>query len=254
MMVCLYPAMFDLPKVVVMVSIARPSLATSRSFLKHVPLFSECNDDELQQLASVVSEQHYPKYTPIVHINEPGTALYILKSGLAKITLNNQHGAEMILRLLYPTDFFGEMSLLDGMPRSATITTQEPSDVLTMSRSHFLGILEQSPTILLKMAIVLSKRLRKTNELIRSLVFFDVYGKVARVLLTLAAERGRSTEQATVIDMRLTQQELAELAGMSRETMARTLREFQQAGCIHIKAGIISILELAMLRREVEQR
>jgi CRP/FNR family transcriptional regulator len=78
-----------------------------------------------------------------------------------------------------------------------------------------------------------------------------VYGKVARLLLNLAAERGRQTDQGTVIDMRLTQQELAELAGMTRETMARTLREFQQAGCIRVESGIISILELDMLRREV---
>src|SRR5215471_10283252 len=86
--------------------------------------------------------------------------------------------------------------------------------------------IEKSPKILLKMTAVLSKRLRKANELIHSLAFFDVYGKVARTLLNLASERGRVTEQGTVIDMRLTQQELAELAGMTRETMARTLREF----------------------------
>lgn len=224
--------------------------STSR-FLKNVPLFSELDDEELSQLASVVYERHYKKHTTIVHVDDPGAVLYILKSGLAKITLEDQQGAEMILRLLYPTDFFGDMSLLDGMPRSATITTQEPSEVLTMSRDHFLRIMEKSPTILLKMIVVLSKRLRKANELIHSLAFFDVYGKVARVLLSLAAERGRVTAQATVIDRRLTQQELAELAGMTRETMARTLRAFQQAGCIRVESGIISILELDMLRREV---
>jgi CRP-like cAMP-binding protein len=120
-----------------------------------------------------------------------------------------------------------------------------------MSREHFLNIIEQSPKILLKMTAVLSKRLRQANELIHSLAFYDVYGKVARLLLNLASERGRVTEKGTVIDMRLTQQELAELAGMTRETMARTLREFQQAGCIRVDSGIISILELDMLRREV---
>jgi CRP-like cAMP-binding protein len=101
------------------------------------------------------------------------------------------------------------------------------------------------------MTAVLSRRLRKMNELIRSLVFFDVYGKVARVLLTLVAEKGRQTAQGTVIDLRLTQQELAELAGMSRETMTRTLRDFQQAGVVRIESGIITILELGMLQREM---
>lgn len=226
-------------------------MMTYVDFLKKVPLFSELDEGELHQLASVVREQHYRKHTTIVHVDDPGSSLYILKSGLVKITIEDQHGDEMILRILYPTDFFGEMSLLDGMPRSATVTAQEPSEVLTLSREHFLSIIEHSPKILLKMTTVLSHRLRKTNELIHSLAFFDVYGKVARLLLNLAAERGRVTEQGTVIDMRLTQQELAELAGMTRETMARTLREFQQAGCIRVESGIISILELDMLRREV---
>jgi len=175
------------------------------------------------------------------------------KSRVVKVTIEDRDGYEMILHLLYPTDFFGDMSLLDGELRSATITTQEPSEVLIVSRDHFLHLIEQSPKIVLKMAAVLSKRLRKANELIYSLAFYDVYGKVARTLLNLAQERGRETEQGTVIDMRLTQQELAELAGMTRETMARTLRAFQQAGCIRVESGIISILSLDMLRREVRQ-
>ena len=226
-------------------------MLTYVDFLKKVPLFSELNEEELHQLASVVREQHYRKHTTIVHVDDPGNALYILKSGVVKVTIEDQHGYEMILRILYPTDFFGDMSLLDGMPRSATVTTQEPSEVLTISREPFLSIIEKTPKILLKIAAAVSMRLRKTNELIHSLAFFDVYGKVARVLLNLAAERGRATEQGTVIDMRLTQQELAELAGMTRETMARTLREFQLAGCIRVEKGIISILEEGMLRREV---
>jgi len=228
-------------------------MMTYVDFLKKVPLFSELDDGELQQLAAVVREHHYKKHTTIVHVDDPGNALYILKSGLVKVTIEDQHGYEMILRILYPTDFFGDMSLLDGMPRSATVTTQEFSDVMTISRDHFLNIIEKSPKILLKMTVVVSQRLRKANELIHSLAFFDVYGKVARTLLNLAQERGRVTEQGTVIDMRLTQQELAELAGMTRETMARTLREFQQAGCIRVESGVISILALDMLRREIRQ-
>lgn len=228
-------------------------MMTYVDFLKKVPLFAELDEDELQQLASVTREQHYKKHMTIVHVDDPGNALYILKNGLVKITIEDQNGYEMILRILYPTDFFGEMSLIDGMPRSATVTTQDASEVLTIARDHFLSIIEKSPRIMLKMASMLSKRLRKANELIHSLAFFDVYGKVARVLLNLAAERGRVTDQGTVIDMRLTQQELADLAGMTRETMARTLREFQQAGCIRVESGVISILALDMLRREVHE-
>jgi CRP/FNR family transcriptional regulator, cyclic AMP receptor protein len=220
-------------------------------FLRKVSLFSELREDELRQIAGVVREQHYRKNVTIFHINDPGNALFILKNGMVKITIEDQSGREIILRILYPTEFFGEMALIDGMPRSATVTTQEPSDALIIYREQFISLIEKSPKILLDMAAVLSRRLRKVNELIRSLAFYDVYGKVARVLLNLAAERGRTTGRGTVIDLRLTQQELAELAGMSRETMTRTLRDFQQAGCVSIDAGIITILETDMLQREM---
>ena len=225
--------------------------SATRQFLKNVPLFSQLDDGELAHLVGVVRERHFKKHTTIVHIDDPGTALYILKSGLAKITLADHQGDEIILRLLYPPDFFGDMALLDGMPRSATITTQAPSVVLTLARDPFLDMLTQSPTIALKIGGVLCERLRKANALIQSLIFFDAYGKVARVLLTLAAERGRVTPQATVIDRRLTQHELAGLTGIRRETVARTLQAFQEAGCIRVDAGIISILAPEMLRREV---
>lgn len=220
-------------------------------FLRKVTLFSELDDAQLAQLAGVVREQHYKKNATFFHVDDPGNALFILKDGLVKITIEDQSGREIILRMLYPTDFFGEMSLIDDMPRSASVTTLEPSDALVIYRDAFLHLIEKNPSILLKMTVVLSRRLRRVNELIRSLAFHDVYGKVARVLLNLATEKGRSTDDGTVIDLRLTQQELAELAGMSRETMTRTLRDFQQAGCVRIESGIITILEIGMLQREM---
>jgi CRP/FNR family cyclic AMP-dependent transcriptional regulator len=220
-------------------------------FLRKVSLFAELPEEELRQLAGVVREQHYRKNTTLFHIDDPGNALFILKSGMMKTTIEDQNGREIILGMVYPADFVGEMALLDGMPRSATVTTQEPCEALIIYRQHFLELIHKSPSILLNMTAALSRRLRKMNELIRSLVFFDVYGKVARVLLTLMAEKGRATAQGTVIDLRLTQQELAELAGMSRETMTRTLRDFQQAGVVRIESGIITILELDMLQREM---
>ena len=220
-------------------------------FLRKVSLFSELDDTQLEQLAGVVREQHYKKNATIFHVDDPGNALFILKNGLVKITIEDQSGREIILRMLYPTDFFGEMSLIDDMPRSATVSTLEPSDAMIIYRDSFLHLIEKNPKIILNMTVALSRRLRRVNELIRSLAFHDVYGKVARVLLNLAREKGRATKEGTVIDLRLTQQELAELAGMSRETMIRTLRDFQQAGCVRIESGIITILEIGMLQREI---
>jgi CRP-like cAMP-binding protein len=220
-------------------------------FLKKVPLFADLSHGDLDKLTVAIREHNYKKNTTIVHVDDPGNTMFIIKQGLVKVTIEDEAGREMILRMLYPTDFFGEMALIDGLPRSATVTAQEESVVLIVYREYFMEIIEKSPTILLNMAAVLSRRLRATDELIRSLAFFDVYGKVARVLLTLATEKGRSTEHGMVIDLRLTQQELAELAGMSRETMTRTLRAFQHAGVVRIESGVITILSIDMLRREV---
>ncbi len=169
-------------------------------FLRKVPLFAELEEDELEQLDNNVT---------IFHIEDPANAMFILKNGLVKVTIEDEAGREMILRMLYPTDFFGEMALIDGLPRSATITTQEPTDALVLHRDQFLHMVQQYPKILLSMASVLSRRLRATDELIRSLAFYDVYGKVARVLLNLAAEKGRATEGETVIDLRLTRMALS---------------------------------------------
>src|SRR5262249_3789233 len=141
------------------------AMMTYVDFLKKVPLFSELDDEELHQLASVLHEHHYKKHTTIVHVDDPGRALYILKDGLVKLTIEDQNGDEMIRRILYSTDCFGGMSRRHGEARSASVTTQEASEVLTLSREHFLSIIEHSPRIVLKMAAVLSKRLRQTNEL-----------------------------------------------------------------------------------------
>jgi CRP/FNR family transcriptional regulator/CRP/FNR family cyclic AMP-dependent transcriptional regulator len=220
-------------------------------FLRRVPLFAELEEDELEQLSSVVREHHYRKNVTIFHIDDPGNAMFVIKNGLVKVTIEDEAGREMIIRMLYSTDFFGDMALVDGLPRSATVTTQESSDVLIIHRDQFLHIAHQYPKILLNMAGVLSRRLRASDELIRSLAFFDVYGKVARVLLSLAMDKGRTTDEGMVIDLRLTQQELAELAGMSRETMTRTLRAFQRAGVVRVESGVITILSIDMLRREM---
>ena len=133
-------------------------------FLRKVPLFSELSEDELRQLAGVVREQHYRRNVTIFHINDPGNALFIIKSGMVKVTIEDQTGREIILRILYPMEFFGEMALIESLPRSATVTTQEPTEALVMYRDHFLLLIEKTPRILLNMTATLSRRLRKLTR------------------------------------------------------------------------------------------
>jgi CRP/FNR family transcriptional regulator/CRP/FNR family cyclic AMP-dependent transcriptional regulator len=226
-------------------------METDRDFLRRVSLFRGIDDRTLQQVAAVMRTQHYRKKVTIFHVGDPGNALFILKRGVVKLMIESIEQKELIMQLLYPTDFFGEMSLIDELPQTITVATLEPTDSLVLYREHFIEVTRRLPEIWPNMAAVLSRRLRATYELIQSLAFFDVYGKVAQMLLTLAAQRGRRTMEGVTIDLRLTRQELAALAGMTRETMARALREFQHAGVIRIESGIITILDFDMLSREV---
>jgi CRP/FNR family cyclic AMP-dependent transcriptional regulator len=216
-------------------------------FLRHVPLFAGLSATEYEQLAAMLREQHYRKNAVIFHTHDPGNTLFLLTAGLAQMTFDTADQRELTLGLLYPGDFFGEMALLDDLPRSATIITLEPSTALLLGRDVFVDLLQRTPAMARKIAEGLSRRLRKSSELVRSLAFLDAHGKVARVMFTLAVEKGRRTEQGTIVEMRLTQNAIAKLAGVSRETTTHVLRDFQQSGYLRITRGTIIVLEQAML-------
>jgi CRP/FNR family transcriptional regulator, cyclic AMP receptor protein len=173
--------------------------------------------------------------------------LFLLKHGVVKITIEASDHRELIVRLLYPTDFFGEMALLDALPRSARVTALEASTALLLDRDVFIELIERVPALMRKMAETLCHRLRKANELIYSLAFLDAYAKVGRVIINLAQEQGQAPVQGTTVGLRLSQRHLAELTGMARGTIARVLSDFQQAGYVCMTGGQIIILEPARL-------
>jgi len=174
-----------------------------------------------------------------------------LKSGLVKISINDKKGNEYILKIMYPFDFFGEMALLDGQSRSATVTSLEKSAALIIKREHFISLIEKHPQIALSIMTVLSRRLRKTDEKIGNLRFADAYGKVAEIILDIADESGIRNKSDIVVNLKLNRQGLADFAGVSRETVTRILNEFKKSGCIKMEKGKITILNEAMLRREL---
>lgn len=224
-----------------------PQFSKREEFLQHVPLFAGLSMAEYEQLGMVLREQSYKKNEVIFHANEPGSTLFLLKSGVVKITIEAADRRELIVRLLYPPDFFGEMALLDALPRSATVTALEASTALLLDRDVFIALIERVPALMRKMAETLSRRLRKANDLIYSLAFLDAYSKVGRLIINLAQERGHASLQGTALDLHLSQRHLAELTGMARGTIARVLSDFQQAGYLCMIGGQIVILEPAML-------
>lgn len=219
--------------------------------LSKVSLFSSLEDEQLKQIASITIEKSYRKNEVIFHENDSGSALFILRSGTVKISLVDPNGKEAILKMLYENDFFGEMSLLDGHFRSATVIAMEDCKALSILQKDFVRFIKQYPSIILSIVSTLSRRLRKTDEKIAALVFSDSYGKTARVLLDLAAEKGKRVGNSVVLEFPVSRQEMASIAGMSRETLTRMLNEFQVRGCLKLEGKKIVILDEAILKREL---
>lgn len=222
----------------------------NRAFLRQVGIFSDLSDKELQEIESLVRERSFRKNEVVFHAEEPGSALFVIKQGSVKVSMDDRHGREVILRILKAGDFFGEMSLLDGEARSATVTALEPCQALIIFRDQFLKFMPRYPKMVMKMLMALSQRMRKANEKISRLVFADAYEKVASVLMDIVEERKIPLNVGAEIPLSLTRKELAELVGISRETLTRVMTEFQRAGLLRIERRRIVIIDPARLRRE----
>lgn len=222
----------------------------NKYFLQKVQILSDLSDKDLEKFLEIIKEVSYKKGEVIFHAEDPGCVMFILKSGSVKISISDRKGREDILKIIYPYDFFGEMSILDGERRSATVTALEKATALIIERNDLIDQIKKYPRIALNMLAVLSRRLRKTDERISNLRFADAYGKVAKVLLDIASEKGVADKNRIVFSMKIGQQELADMAGITRETANRILAEFKKRGCIDIVEGNITILNEKILRRE----
>lgn len=221
-------------------------------FFRQVSLFSDLSDEELQELESIVQGRTFRKNEVIFHAQEPGSALFLIKRGSVKVSMEDRHGKEVILRILDEGDFFGEMSLLDGEHRSATITALEPCQALVIFRDQFMKFIPKHPKVVMKMLTTVSRRLRQANEKIKRLVFADAYEKVASILLDMVEDRQIPLDVGTEIPLSLTRKELADLVGLSRETLTRVLADFQRAGLVRLERRCIAVISPAKLKREAK--
>src|SRR5947207_8243489 len=154
--------------------------------LKAVPFFTQLTESELDLIRSLAAEKHYPKNAVALTEGEMGDSLYMIQSGKVKVFIGDQDGREMILKILGPGDFFGEMSMIDKQPRSASVTTLESSIFLVMSHAAFEKCIEQVPRIATVVMRILAQRVREADKKIGTLALMDVYGRVASTLLALA--------------------------------------------------------------------
>ena len=218
-------------------------------FLATVPLLSGLDATEVARFAELTRERSYPRGSVILFEDDPGDSLFIVRHGRVKVVLIGEDGREVILGLLGPGAHFGELSIIDGAPRSAHVIATEDSQLIVLRREDFRRRVNESPVVAWALLVELSRRLRRADEQIGSLVLLDVDGRIARLLLDAAAEAGGSA-----IEKRLTHQTIAQMIGASRETVSRAMKDFQDAGLIHVERRRISIGDRDALEKRSQVR
>ena len=206
------------------------------SLLRNIPVFEGLQEADLQVLADKATIRSVPKNAIVVNEGDRTDSLYVILSGKVKVYLGDENGRELILGILGAGRYFGEMVLDDG-PRSASVMTTEPSQFALISRSDFRSFLLKHPETSLLVITNLIRLARGLNENVRNLAMLDVYGRVARMLLDLAVDQ----DGHMVIPEKLTQREMANRVGASREMINRILRDLTAGGYIKVDNGRITI-------------
>lgn len=220
-------------------------------YLKQVSLFADLPDSDIRDLMAVARRRTFRAGEVIFHRDDPGQVLYVIKEGKVKIVLNSPDGQEISLVVFGKGEYFGEFSLLDGLPRSADAVALERVECYTLQRSDFHKAIMKNPKIAIQVLEVLSQRLRKTDQMVEDLIFLDVYGRVAKKLLDLAELHGVQVEDGVRIDVRLTQQELASMVGASRESVNKVLGYFTDKHYISTDKHRITLHRTADLKRRI---
>ena len=205
-----------------------------RELLRTVPIFGDLSEADLGKLAGLATRKHYPKDGVVFFENEAGDTLFMIAEGRIKVTILGDDGREIILSVLGSGEFFGEMALLDNEPRSATAIAAEESELVSLSRAEFEGVLAQNPSMMAGLIKVLTARLRHANHQISTLALLDVYGRVARVIVEMGRDEGKRLKDGRITFQRPTHQEIANRIGTTRETVTRMLKDLQRQSLIRV--------------------
>lgn len=213
--------------------------ALNPNVLKNVPLFSSFSDQQLACLLPAVQHRRFPRGSYVIRAGEETDALYIILAGRAKVLIPDDDGNEVILSVIGPNEFFGEMGLLDDQPRSASVETLEACEMLRISRSAFLSCLKDNFETAMLIIRNLVKRLREADRKIESLALIDVYGRVARLLIEMA----QPVDGQWIIEKAPPKQEIARMIGASREMVSRVVKDLHDKGVIRAEKRKIYVLD-----------
>ena len=216
------------------------------NFINQVPLFSGLDEAQQASLQQKMGQTTLRRGETLFEEGDLGDRLYIVTEGKVKLGHTSNDGRESLLAVLGPGEILGELTLFDPGPRSTTATAVSPA---TLLHSDLMEIVEANPTLAKHMLRALAQRLRRTNESLSDLVFSDVPGRVAKALLDLADRFGTATDKGIHVPHDLTQEELAQLVGASRETVNKSLADFVSRGWIRLEGRAVTLLDVDRLAR-----
>jgi CRP/FNR family transcriptional regulator, cyclic AMP receptor protein len=218
--------------------------------LRRVPLFAELDPPELERFSRVAVPRSFPEGTRVFHEGDRSDACYIVRSGSFRVTREHSDGRAITLANLGPGDIFGELAMLDGEVRSASVEATSDGELLALPGGDVRALLGRHPEITVKLVAALVRRLRLANERISRQSFQTVPSRVAGVLSQLVAEEGPGGE-GSGLTIRMNQVDLAQLAGTSRESVSRFLAELERAGVVRSGRGRVTVLEPMKLRNYI---
>ncbi|MEK8131136.1 Crp/Fnr family transcriptional regulator [Paenibacillus filicis] len=217
--------------------------------LQHVPLFQDLAVEELETIAPLFVERKYKKGTILFFEGDIGDEFFLIQSGVVKV-YRIDNAKEIILSLFHEGDFFGEMALVQrGLQRSATAETMDNCSIYTLVRSEFYAFMERSPKLCLRLMETTMERLRKANEQIYDLTFLDVRTRIIKTIFKLSEQYGQTKASGTLINIKLTHQQLANLVGTVRESVTKVLQELQEDRIISINKKYISVRNVEALKK-----
>ncbi|MBI4429582.1 MAG: Crp/Fnr family transcriptional regulator [Ignavibacteriales bacterium] len=220
------------------------------TFLRNVPIFSDLEDKDLLRIVKLGVRQKYKKGNIVVLEQESGAALFVIITGKVKVVRTDEDGREVILSMFGPGEFFGEMSLLDGLARSASVVATVKSELFMIHRRDFLQLLEEYPQVAISLLAELAMRLRKADMQIKSLSLKDAAGRVANVLLMLSDDLGVFRKGKVEIEDLPLQQDIANMAGTSRETVSRMIHHFIRNSEVDLKGNKLTINDYESFRKK----
>ncbi|MGN6087844.1 MAG: Crp/Fnr family transcriptional regulator [Actinomycetes bacterium] len=218
-------------------------------FVRQAPLFSGLDEEAAHGLRRKMTEERLDRGQVLFSEGQEGDRLYIVTTGKIKLGRTSPDGRENLLAVLGPGEMFGELSLFDPGPRTATATAVTDTSLLAVGHGELAPWLSEHPEVATGLLRALARRLRRTNDNLADLVFSDVPGRVAKALLDLASRFGTQREDGLHVAHDLTQEELAQLVGASRETVNKALADFASRGWVRLEARAVVILDLDRLTR-----